>query len=124
MKHFPEEVLNLPHLKPECEIISRVITNALKAGYHISVHDGEEFTLRHTRDRAKIEAACFATDRTALCLSEGKAPPHALYTGFVEFIHGNGVDVIHDYSQRPVIEKIVKPAQDFADKYHTSAHHG
>ena len=122
MKHFPEAVLALPHLKPECEIISRVITSALNAGYHIAVHDGEEWSVRPTRDRAEIEAACFATDYTAFRLRDKNAGD--VNIGFIEFVHGNGVDVIHDYSKKPAIEKIVKPAQDFANKYYTGDRHG
>ncbi len=114
MKHFPAHALRIPHLKAECEIISRVITDALKADYHISVYDGEEWVVKPTRDRAKIEAGCFATDYTAFRLREMEADG-GTYRGFVDFIHGNGLEVIHDYSDNPEMEAILKSAQDWAD---------
>ena len=111
MKHFPEHS-DRPHLQPEREIISRVITSALKAGYMVSVHDGEEYGVQRTTDRAKIEAECFATDATTFILRR----PNGDRIGFVWFIHGNEWDVISDYSDNEETETVLAPAFAYIER--------
>ena len=112
MKYFPEYARTRPHMKPEAEIVSRVITSALRAGYHISVFDGEEWAVKFSRDRKEIESNCFATDETHFRIrtSDQKS------VGSVWFIHGNGGDVIADYTDDGRMDELLEPAFNYADK--------
>ena len=115
MKHFPKhwQTSQNNNYRLEGLIIDRVISNVFKAGMVITVIDGEEFTdCRRSKDRAEIEAECFATDETIFRLHD--AEDHSKYRGFVHFIHGNGGHVIHDYSANVRLDRIIDPVLDFA----------
>lgn len=97
-------------IKCERRIVSRVVADALKLGYYISVNDGEETVLRVSRTRSKIMAALFSTDEDCLMihLSPEKHP-----FGKVWFVYGNdGPDVIHDYTL--TMEHVVSGANKLA----------
>ena len=86
-------------------IAKRCINDLLKAGYSISVNDGEETTLRRSTDRKAIFAAMDTTDEDWLCVHKVDQPvaPGDDDTrqsfGWVRFIYGNdGWDVIDDYT--------------------------
>ena len=111
MKHFPQDVLNRPHMQRECKIISRIISAALKGGYSISVNDGEDTTLLRSTSRKEIEAECFATDETILYFVRDFDPK-----GCVWLVHGNDLDVITDHTDAVELDAILKPAQDWINK--------
>lgn len=90
MSHFPEWVP-----ASERAIINGVITRAFKAGLSISVYDGEEWALNRSQDRAAIQRETAATDETVYMLREVVSD---LRIGKVWFVHGNGEDVLSDYS--------------------------
>jgi len=115
MKHFPQHTLDRPHMKRECQIISRIITSALKQGYLVSVFDGEDYALRKSGDRAKIEAECFATDETTLRFT--KPGFYGLDAGAVWLVHGNDLDVIADYSDNRETDDILQPAMDWIEAH-------
>jgi hypothetical protein len=77
----------------EANIINGVIDRALKQGLVISVYDGEEFPIVRSTDKAAIQAETAATDETVYILRNGTER-----IGSVTFIHGNGPDVLSDYS--------------------------
>ena len=109
MKNFPEHAMR-PHLRVEANIISRAIGGFLKGGCAISVFDGEEFAVQKSTSRAEIEAECFATEETTFNVwKDGKK------IGFVWFIHGNGHDVISDYSDSPELEAMMASAIKFGE---------
>ena len=57
------------HLDPvEREIIDRAIRDVLDSGHMISVHDGEEYPIRRSRDYAAITAEIAATCETTLVI--------------------------------------------------------
>ena len=111
MKHFPDWVKERENLKIEMEIISRVITQALKEGRTISVCDGEEWPVKKSRDRAAIERECFATDYTLFRIRDASGEN----IGFVDFIHGNAGHVISDCTDNETIDAILAPAIAYSE---------
>ena len=105
MSYFPAHMDST-----EIKIINRVISAALQAGLTISVADGEEWALRASTDRAAIQRETNATDITEYLFRRNGEK-----VGGVIFIHGNGVDVIHDWSDNDATDAIVRPAVDYAE---------
>jgi hypothetical protein len=102
--HFPDWLD-----KTEARIISRAIQALLDQGWHIWVHDGEDFAMdRPARDIATIEAACATTGETRLIASMNTATGHRR-VGFVQMIHGNGLDVLSDHTASQAMEKALEP---------------
>lgn len=78
----------------ETRIIRKAAQSLIEAGYWLQAHDGEELSGERTRDVGAFLAECFATDVTNLYVyADGENSPAQ---GWVQFIHGNGVDVISD----------------------------
>lgn len=90
----------------EGRIARKVIKIALQQSCLISVHDGEEITVRKSKDAKAIEAAMFTTDEDFLIIhdKDGKR------IGQINFVYGNdGWDVISDYStflDIPIMEEV------------------
>jgi hypothetical protein len=96
----------------ERKIASKVITDALAAGYALTIDNGgdnEEFS--PTTDKDKILSEMFATDDEKLIFyKDGKC------VGFVYFVYGNdGPDVVNDYTMN--LEPIMAGANALADTY-------
>lgn len=95
----------------EKRIATEVINEALRLGHAVSVNDGEETTLKHSRVADDILAAMFTTDEDWLFITDG-----AQDIGWVRFIYGNdGYDVVNDYTTN--LEDLMKPANDLAEGY-------
>ena len=95
----------------EKKIARLFVTEALDAGYNISVDNGgDEFELAHSTDKKAIMAAMFATDDERLHLSrDGKN------VGWVWFVYGNsGWDVISDYTTN--LEHLMPKVEKLSDK--------
>ena len=106
MTHFPA------HIAPvEAQIINRILTSALANGGMVSVHDGEEWAIKHSTNRATIQGATAATDETLLVcrLADGTK------VGAVQLIHGNGPDVVCDYHDTPAMEALMAKANAYAE---------
>lgn len=95
------------------QLIARKCIEALLAcGWSLDVNDGEETTVRHSRDADDIFAAMFTTDEDYLIVHKGMGEE----TSFVWFIYGNsGWDVISDYGVS--LEEVLKPVLDFAEGF-------
>jgi hypothetical protein len=93
----------------ELKIAREAIKGLLKAGYSVSVDNGE--TESHASDSQKhIEAALFLTDEDTLyAWKEGKQ------YGWVQLIYGNVEAVISDYSMN--LEEALKEANALAESY-------
>ena len=106
--------------KIERNIVELVVRSAIEAGYELSVDDGEEITLKRSRDRAAIMNALFTTDEDRLWFSRPgdasiKGSPK-MYHGWVFFVYGNdGHYVINDYTTN--LENVLKKPNLLADKY-------
>lgn len=85
----------------EALIAGSILDQAASRGLLVSVFDGEEWAVRLSSDRAALDAAIGATGETMLVLRDpdnldDRGNPGRV--GSVVLIHGNGADVIHDYS--------------------------
>jgi hypothetical protein len=105
----------------ECEIALTVVRDALLAGYWISVDDGEDEPSPKTCVGQDVAMKLMTTDEDTILIYKGSKAKAPL--GVVTFIYGNsGYDVIHDYTDRPAIRKIVKRAEKIAEKYGDEDH--
>jgi hypothetical protein len=91
-------------------IVQRVISDLLKAGFRLGVNDGEETTLKHSKDMVAITAAMYSTDEDYLLVYRGFEEEHF---GWVRLIYGNGRDVVSDYTTN--LETDLHGANVFAD---------
>ncbi len=90
-------------------IAKQCVANLLKAGYAISVFDGEEVTLKSSTDRKAIMAALATTDEDKLFTYKTDEP-----ASFVHLVWGNGCDLISDYGVS--LEGVLTKANALAEK--------
>lgn len=83
-------------------IIITIILRALRQGLKISVWDEEEQALTKTDNFADIVANVAQTDLTTLRFWDGGTK-----LGSAMFVHGNGRDVLSDYSAVPAINALM-----------------
>lgn len=89
----------------ETKIIRAIATKVVENNYTISVFDGEEYPVKKSGNVEDIMSAVGATDETTFRIrNEGGET-----IGFIYFVHGNGEDVVSDWSDAPEIESIVRP---------------
>lgn len=103
--------------KVERLLIEQLIDAILAAdpGNVITVNDGEEDVLIDSRDKKAILEAMFSTDEDYLYIgNSAKLVPN---NPWLLLIHGNGSDVISDYSQslHPIIEPILNLSNQIDD---------
>jgi hypothetical protein len=101
----------------ERAILRRVIIDALKAGYELSVDDGgDELAIERSTNAKAVLAALMNTDDDRLILERrivGVEREH----GWVRFIYGNGndgCDVICDYTVN--LDAVLEGATALAEK--------
>lgn len=93
----------------EEKIIGKLVDDALAAGYTIKVNNGEEY-FGPFSNKEDVFGELFSVDDEHLALYSGETRK-----GWVFLVHGNGLDVISDYSVG--IESIVAGANKLADSY-------
>ena len=99
-------------VRNEQKIARRVIKDLLAFGLLIDVYDGEEITLKRSKDPVAILDAMMTSDDDRLF-----ARKKGWGESFVWFIYGNGnegFDVISDYGM--MLEPIMKPIFDYIGK--------
>lgn len=117
--------------KDEAGICNRLITSIFGMDYLVRVREGEEGEVMcpPTKDRAAIQRETHATCITLYDVMQdmrhregAKADRPFVRVGTFVLIHGNGADLISDYSWHPqvpeaeaLMDTLCKPAQDFAD---------
>lgn len=74
-------------------IIDRLLDDLLTGGWMISVNDGEETTLWHSKDKAEILRHMQSTDEDYLHVAHPNRKK-----GWIRLIYGNGVNLISDYT--------------------------
>ncbi len=90
----------------ERNIAERIVDYALKTGYAITVRDGEEFTLRRSKDKSAILEAMCTTDEDYLYFSlDGQN------IGWIWLIWGNEDDLVSDHTDDPRIDDILSGAE-------------
>lgn len=93
------------HLSPvERDIIDCIVKKALDVGCSISIFDGEDHTIRRSRDHAAISKVVAATEITVLNFFDDV---DALM-GSIILLHGNEEDVIHDCTDKPFIQELIQ----------------
>jgi hypothetical protein len=103
----------------ERAIISRLLDDAAAAGFIVSVFDGEVWALTASSDFPAVAALVGATGETTLrfrdpsTLNERGKPA---LVGFVFLVHGNGSDVISDYSDTPALSALLAGASGVAER--------
>ena len=112
-------MIDLP--SDERAIIAQLLDDAAAAGYLVSVHDGEGFAVRISSDQTAIRLAIGDTDEATLrfrdasrSYSDGAQSRELV--GWVYLIHGNGADVISDYSDNAETAGLLAPALALADR--------
>ena len=97
--------------KMERQIVTKIVDDALAAGYELSVDNGGDCDMVcGATDRLAILDALFQTDEERLVLSKYKK-----HIGSVFLVYGNdGWDVVCDYHLS--IEDVMKGANELADK--------
>ncbi len=95
----------------EKQAVAEFVAIALADGYAVSVYDGEETTVTRSKDRQAIINALFTTDSDTLKLrsDDGKI------TASFQFIYGNGVDVLSDYSDTATGESFANRFSDIVE---------
>ena len=86
----------------ERNIAKALVRRALAAGYSITVHDGEEPTLKTSRDEKAIFSAMNSTDSDTLIFFLGNRR-----VGHVWLVWGNEEDLVSDWSDNEEIDAIV-----------------
>lgn len=106
--------LNFPKhtSRAEALIMDAVIREVLRRYCQIEVHDGEETVLEPSTDRALIQAESHGSDYTYYKIWTDTYIP----LGTVWFVHGNGVDVLTDYTANVVMDDIVAEAGRVRDR--------
>jgi hypothetical protein len=99
----------------EQKIIKRLVNDALAAGYLISVHDGEEVTVKRSSDKAAILAAMATTEADNLIFHN-----EADRIGSVHLIYGNETDIISEMTWKigcqDKLETLVSGASQLAEE--------
>lgn len=104
----------------ERRIISALLNSALSAGFVVSVYDGEEWALSCSDSLPRLADLIAATDCTTLrfrdpaTLNDSGKPSSV---GSVFLVHGNGADVISDYSDNSATRALIGPASAIADEF-------
>jgi hypothetical protein len=102
-----------PRIRIEQKIARYTVRALLRAGFLLSVYDGEEITVERSADAATICNAMFSTDEDYLFVYEDG---QAARNGWVRFVYGNdGYDVICDYTTNldPQMDAVNKYAESF-----------
>lgn len=98
--------------KIEKAICRRFILDALKAGYNVSVYDGQEIVAAHATTAKACLDVMFTVDEEQLIVYDADNKR----VGWVALIYGNdGWDVITDYHTR--LEPLMKGAEALSNKY-------
>lgn len=107
--------------KNERDVIGAVLDEAAARGLLVAVHDGEEWACGPVAaPYGDARAAVGATDETRLRFRD----PAALdadgkpgRVGDLWLVHGNGADVLADWSDNPAMAALVAPALTVADLF-------
>jgi len=93
----------------EARILKATIKAALKAGYQVSVDDGEERHKPSSSYRAILNKAMETDEDYLYLVKDGET------IGWIRFVYGNdGWDVISDYTTN--LEALLAPINEMADK--------
>jgi hypothetical protein len=95
-------------ISTELAIAHRIISNGLKAGYSVSVFDGEEWCLKRSTKRDEIYAALASTDTDQIRFRNAAGES----VGTVLLVWGNDEDVVGDCTDNEAISALIGPNSD------------
>lgn len=93
--------------------VLKLVRNILDRGYAISVNDGEDWTVVHSSDEAKIMAALGTTDEDVIKMMD---PLDYKALGIFHLVYGNdpnGEEVISDFTASSLCETIWREVLDW-----------
>jgi hypothetical protein len=96
----------------EREIVLTILSDAINAGYFISVHNDDSFVTEKSSSVESIFREMYSTGTDRLLLYQNNKR-----VGWILLIYGNGLDVVSDYSDNAEIEALLKRADELAEKY-------
>lgn len=104
----------------ERAIIRRAVRDILAAhdgAYCISVHDGEDWPVKRSRDLDEIMADIGQCDEESIRIRKVDSPSGSVSSGNVYFVYGNGGwDVISDYTSSLLVTELLAGANKLADE--------
>jgi fatty acid-binding protein DegV len=93
--------------KIERSICSKLVRAAIKSNYSVSLYDGEYWPLERSKSHKEVMNAMFSTDEDVLLFRD----PAGKKIGKVLLIHGNGEDIISDWSDNTEINALIDVAK-------------
>jgi hypothetical protein len=103
----------------EWTIINKILDAIAAQGWHVSVrdsYDGEgDLVVQKCQSKERILAAMFSTEGDLLLIHSYENHGHFRLLGHISFIHGNGEDVIHSWSDVGPIDALVTAILDDAE---------
>lgn len=104
----------------ERAIIRRAVRDILAAeggAYCISVHDGESWPVKRSRDLDEIMADIGQCDDETIRIRRVDSPSGSVSSGNVYFVYGNdGWDVIADHTDSTLVHELLAGANQLADE--------
>lgn len=104
-----------PRIRMERAVIRQFLTDVFgseSCRYLVSLHNGEDYSIRRSRDLDAIMAELMATDCEVLHVRDGDR-----LVGSVHLIYGNdGWDVIADYSDTEELRRLLAGAEALAER--------
>lgn len=91
-------------------IIQEILGAADARFLSVSLWDGEEWAVKATRDFAKVKAVIGATEESALRFRDADGED----VGTVKLYHGNGSDVVGDWTDTPEMNAMLASANAMA----------
>ncbi len=97
----------------EKKIVTRTLETLIKAGYQISVNDGEEIVISRSTSVEAILDKMFSVDEEQIYVyKQGEEKRQ----GWILFVYGNdGWDVIADHTSR--LEEVLAPVAEYANEF-------
>lgn len=87
----------------ERRIVRRLVAAMLRAGYSVSVCDGEAWPLKRSRDESAILDALASTESDTLRMRDAAGAA----VGSVVLIWGNGCDILSDWSDNAATAEVI-----------------
>lgn len=97
----------------EARIARRIVADAIRLGYTISVNDGEAWVVSRSRDSRLILEALASTEYDYLSFG---LPGIKDKIGSLLLVWGNGTDLIADHTANADLNNILSGAMDLSDK--------
>lgn len=96
----------------EFQVLAAIVDSALDAGHRVTVHDGDDYAILVSTDRAAILAACGSTEADRLIIRDGLG----YRIGSVTLIYGNEPGVlISDHTDNEAMATLLARANAIQD---------